>query len=91
MKNKKVLYGVMGFAAGLFLAFAFLVPRTFAEYGAGLNLSSIQPPVPKDYGRLVAVSGIFYYFQAEDGKVYVLKLRTDTQWDNRVSVIERGA
>ncbi len=89
---KKMLYVSLGFVCG-FLANSFLIPELSAQYGGSSTGSfqetSMQPNVPAEYGKLIAVSGIDLYFQADNGNVYIIKPRTDTTLSSGVTVIKR--
>ena len=90
---KKMLYVVFGFVIGFMFANAFFIPELLAQYGAkatGFSEEAMQPSVPKEYGKLVAVSGIDLYFQGNDGTVYIVRPHTGNALDSRVTVIKRG-
>jgi hypothetical protein len=88
---KKVLYVLLGFALGFFVASAFFIPELQAQWENGaFNEGTMRPSVPAKYGKLVAVSGIIMYFQAENGNVYIVKPRTDTELDPAVTLIKRS-
>lgn len=95
MVLKKVLYVVFGFALGFAIANIVNVPELMAQYGSSKNSgvfeeSAMEPAVPASYGRLVAISGIDMYFQGADGNVYIVKPRTGTTLDTRVTVVKRS-
>lgn len=94
MIQKKVLYIALGFAAGFFAAGIFSVPQVWAQYGrsssSGYDEDTMKTKVPASYGKLIGIDGVFFYFQGDGGKVYILKQRTQSEFDSKVTVIERG-
>ena len=88
---KKMLYVVVGLAFGFIFTSAFFIPELRAQWGGiNLNEKTMQPPLPANYGKLVGVSGITMYFQAENGNVYIVNPRTDNELDPTVTVIKRS-
>jgi hypothetical protein len=85
---------LMGFAAGLVVGVIFCSGQLFAQYdmGGAKNFSEgvMDSRVPAAYGKLVAISGLNFYFQAEDGTVYIVKQQTQSALDPNVVVIKRG-
>lgn len=95
MAFKKVLYVVFGFTLGFIVANAFSIPELmvrcgFAEGSGAFEESAMEPLVPASYGKLVAISGIDMYFQGADGNVYIVKPRTGSTLDTRVTVVKRS-
>ncbi|OIO35632.1 MAG: hypothetical protein AUJ74_05275 [Candidatus Omnitrophica bacterium CG1_02_44_16] len=95
MVFKKVLYVVFGFVVGFAIANIVSVPEIMAQSGFSKNSgvfeeSAMEPPVPASYGKLAAISGIDMYFQGENGNVYIVKPRSSSTLDTRVTVIKRG-
>ncbi len=89
---KKLFYFVIVFAIG-FLMSGFLSSVSFAQLGAGSGYFSeeeMDTKIPSRYGNLVAISGIYLYFQGPDGTIYILKQKTQSQLDSNVVVIKRG-
>ena len=89
---KKMLYVVAGFVFGFIFTSAFFIPELRAQWGSGITLNEkiMQPTLPANYGKLVGVSGITMYFQAENGNVYIVNPRTDIELDPAVTVIKRS-
>lgn len=96
--RKKIIYLAVGFMAGLGAGCLFSIPESAAQMGygtygkstTGFSTEKLTPAVPAAYGKLVAVSGVNFYFQADNGNVYILRQRTGSDFDSRVTVIERG-
>ena len=88
---KKMLYVVAGLVFGFIFSSAFFIPELRAQWGGiSLNEKMMQPTLPANYGKLVGVSGITMYFQAENGNVYIVNPRTDNELDPTVTVIKRS-
>jgi len=88
---KKMLYVVVGFVFGFIFTSAFFIPELRAQWeSSSLNEMAMQSLLPAKYGKLVGVSGITMYFQADNGNVYIVKPRTDTELDPAVTVIKRS-
>lgn len=88
---KKMLYVVVGLAFGFIFTSAFFIPELKAQWGGNsFSETAMQSLLPAKYGKLVGVSGITMYFQAENGDVYIVKPRTDTELDPAVTVIKRN-
>ncbi|MBI5872882.1 MAG: hypothetical protein HZB36_01905 [Candidatus Omnitrophica bacterium] len=91
---KKMLYGMAGLVVGFVVASTFFPLESMAQYGlggsGGFSEEVMTPEIPAKYGRLVAISGIDMYFQSDDGSVYIVKPRTQSEFNTRVSVVRRG-
>jgi hypothetical protein len=90
MVFKKVLYGVFGLVLGFAAANAVFIPVLRAESGSAFNEKAMDGRVPAKYGKLVTISGTSFYFQGDDGTVYILKQRTNNEFSSDVTVIKRG-
>ena len=91
MTRTKVFYVVFGVVVGFMTASAFFTPELKAQWGtSSFKEEAMESSLPAKYGKLVAVSGIIMYFQAEDGSVYIVKPRTNTELDSSVTVIRRS-
>lgn len=85
---------LFGFAAGLIAAGVFFSSPVWAQFGMGSSRGydedAMRTKVPADYGKLVAINGVNFYFQGDGGNIYILKQRTQNEFDSKVTVIERG-
>jgi len=96
MAMRKVLFIVVVFFFGFIMAGVFFSPESWAQYVSGAGAASgydevaMTSKVPSSYGNLVAISGIYLYFQGDDGTIYILKQRTQSELDSRVVVIKRS-
>jgi hypothetical protein len=94
MKIRRIGGVVIGFAAGLVVGVVFCSGQLFAQFDSGgsknFNEAVMDSRVPASYGKLVAISDVNFYFQAENGTVYVLRQKTQSTLDPNVTVIKRG-
>lgn len=94
MDSKRIVGVLMGFVGGLVVGVIFCSGQLFAQHdlGSSKNFSEevMDSRVPPGYGKLVAISGLDFYFQGDDGTVYILKQKTQSALDPHVTVIKRG-
>ena len=90
MKTKNVFYILIGFLIGLVFAGVFSVVSVRAQLSSSFDEEEMSPAVPVTYGKLVAVSGLDLYFQANDGTVHIVRPRTNKELESRVTVIPRS-
>ncbi len=92
MGIKKVCFVVSVFVLGIVGGMVLFSSNIFAQYTmlTKYNEEAMASKVPSSYGRLIAVSGIYFYFQNEDGTIYILKQRNQSEFESRVVVINRS-
>lgn len=90
--HKKIVYGLFGFVMGFFVANVFFTGELKAQFdsSSSFNRDTMTPAVPVAFGKLVTVSDLSMYFEADDGTLYVLRPKTSNSFDTRVTVIRRG-
>ncbi|MFH1691266.1 MAG: hypothetical protein ABIC68_01650 [Candidatus Omnitrophota bacterium] len=93
MVFKKMLYMFFGCVVGFMLASFLFAPDLMAQFAGrpvSFRVTEMEGAVPASYGKLVAVSGLYLYLQAEDGTIYIVKQHTSNQFDPEITVIKRS-
>ncbi|MFH1381043.1 MAG: hypothetical protein ABIH57_02600 [Candidatus Omnitrophota bacterium] len=93
MVFKKMLYMFFGCVVGFMIASFLFAPDSMAQFGSGsssFKVVEMEAPVPASYGKLIAVSGLYLYLQAENGTIYIIKQHSVSQFDPNITVIKRN-
>lgn len=94
MLFRKMLYLFSGCMMGFMAALLFCAPDSMAQFTSSMSsafkVTEMEGSVPAKYGKLIAVSGLYLYFQADDGTIYIVRQHTSTQFDSTVTVIKRN-
>lgn len=93
MVLKKMLYMFFGCVVGFMVASFLFAPDLMAQFGSkgdSFKVVEMEASVPASYGKLVAVSGLYLYLQAENGTIYIIKQHTVDQFDPNITVIKRS-
>lgn len=92
MVFKKMFYMFFGCVVGFTAAALFFTPDLMAQFttrSSAFKVTEMEGSVPASYGKLVAVSGLYLYLQAEDGTIYIVRQHTTNQFDPNITVIKR--
>lgn len=90
---RKMFYVFFGCVMGFMAANFIFVPNSMAQLGlkdSGFAVTEMEGMVPASYGKLIAVSGLYLYFQGDDGTIYIVTQHTSKQFDPNVTVIKRS-
>ncbi len=93
MVFKKMFYMFFGCVLGFMAANFIFVPNLMAQLGSkssAFTVTAMEGTVPASYGKLIAVSGLYLYFQGDDGVIYIVMQHSSSQFDPNVTIIKRS-